>query len=89
MSKYIIGKEAKEHPERFIYDCYAVSNHYGNMGFGHYTAYAKNPVTNRWYEFDDSHVKMVNTSSQNQTVVTNAAYNLFYRQRVWHERNIQ
>lgn len=27
-----------------IYDLFAVSNHYGNMTGGHYTAYAKNPL---------------------------------------------
>ncbi|KAG2425706.1 hypothetical protein HXX76_013548 [Chlamydomonas incerta] len=26
-----------------LYDCFAVSNHYGSMGGGHYTAYAKLP----------------------------------------------
>jgi ubiquitin C-terminal hydrolase len=26
-----------------IYDCFAVSNHYGGMGGGHYTAYCKLP----------------------------------------------
>jgi len=25
-----------------LYDCFAVSNHFGSMGFGHYTAYVKN-----------------------------------------------
>jgi hypothetical protein len=40
-----------------IYDLYAVSNHYGNMGFGHYTAFARNPNNGKWYEFDDSRVQ--------------------------------
>jgi hypothetical protein len=53
MSKYIIG----ETDESMIYDCYAVSNHFGNMGFGHYTAFAQNPLDNKWYEFDDSSVR--------------------------------
>ena len=26
----------------------------GGLGGGHYTAYAKNPTKNKWYEFDDS-----------------------------------
>lgn len=42
--------------QSLIYDLYAISNHYGNMGFGHYTAYAKNHITGKWYDFDDSSV---------------------------------
>lgn len=53
---------------------YAVSNHYGNMGFGHYTAYGKNHITDKWYDFDDSSVTPIDESK----VVSDAAYNLFY-----------
>jgi ubiquitin carboxyl-terminal hydrolase 4/11/15 len=60
-----------------IYDCYAVSNHFGNVGFGHYTAYAKNEISKRWYCFDDSSVSEVNPHS----VITEAAYLLFYKKR--------
>ena len=67
-----------------IYDCFAVSNHYGNMGFGHYTAYAQNPVTNSWYEFDDSRVSKMD----GKDVATPGAYNLFYRKRDWHAKNM-
>jgi ubiquitin carboxyl-terminal hydrolase 4/11/15 len=35
------------------YDLFAISNHYGSLNGGHYTAYAKN-IDNKWYEFDDS-----------------------------------
>jgi ubiquitin carboxyl-terminal hydrolase 4/11/15 len=72
-----------------IYDCYAVSNHFGQMGFGHYTAYAKNPLTDKWYEFDDSRVSQVNPGQLERQIVTNAAYNLFYRRRDWHAKNIK
>ncbi|CAI2373272.1 unnamed protein product [Moneuplotes crassus] len=58
------------------YELYAVSNHYGNMGFGHYTAYAKNPLDNTWYDFDDSSVTEMNNPSQ---IVSEAGYNLFYK----------
>lgn len=40
-------------PDSLLYDLYAVSNHFGGLGGGHYTAYAKNPDTNKWYDFDD------------------------------------
>jgi ubiquitin carboxyl-terminal hydrolase 4/11 len=39
-----------------IYDLYAVSNHFGTMGGGHYTAYAVNPIYQKWFEYDDSNV---------------------------------
>jgi ubiquitin carboxyl-terminal hydrolase 4/11/15 len=43
-----------------IYDLYAVSNHFGGLGGGHYTAFAKNIYDNQWYNFDDSMVNVVN-----------------------------
>jgi len=60
-----------------IYDLYAISNHYGSLGGGHYTAFAKNNVTNKWYRFDDSSVSEVAES----VIVTPAAYILFYIRR--------
>ena len=61
-----------------LYDLYAVSNHYGSVGFGHYTAYARNPQTSKWHYFDDSRVSEVRDTSE---VITDAAYALFYRRR--------
>ena len=34
----------------------------GGTGGGHYTAYAKNPLDNEWYLFDDSRVSKANVS---------------------------
>jgi len=58
-----------------LYDLYAVSNHFGGLGGGHYTAYAR--VGTQWLEFDDSHVSPVADSA----VRSSAAYMLFYRRR--------
>lgn len=63
--------------ERFVYDLYAVSNHYGSMGGGHYTAYGKN-VNGNWYDFNDSSVSGVRDQG---SVVSAAAYVLFYKRR--------
>jgi len=60
-----------------IYDLYAVSNHFGSLGGGHYTAYAKNHRENKWYKFDDSYVSEVSP----EMVKTPAAYVLFYRRQ--------
>jgi len=42
--------------EPLIYDLYAVDEHLGGLGGGHYRAYALNHVTEQWYHFDDSYV---------------------------------
>mmetsp|Transcript_38971 Transcript_38971/g.34656 ORF Transcript_38971/g.34656 Transcript_38971/m.34656 type:complete len:129 (-) Transcript_38971:107-493(-) len=73
ISKYILGKDN----EGAVYDLFAISNHYGGMGGGHYTAYARNPFDNKWYDFNDSSVH----SSGNKELVSGAAYVLFYRKR--------
>lgn len=39
-----------------IYDLFAVSNHYGGLGGGHYTATCKNYKNSLWYDFNDSNV---------------------------------
>ena len=70
----MIGNHNKE---RIIYDLFAVSNHFGSLGGGHYTAYAKNPYYNQWFEFNDTNVSSINTNR----IVTEAAYVLFYRRR--------
>ncbi|KAN0061922.1 hypothetical protein ACQY0O_005917 [Thecaphora frezii] len=61
-----------------IYDLYGVDNHFGGLGGGHYTAYAKNPSDGKWYEFDDSSVRPV---PDPETVKSSSAYLLFYRRR--------
>lgn len=49
-------------------------NHYGTCDGGHYVAFAKNPVNNKWLKYDDQEV----TSISQSDVVTQAAYILFY-----------
>ncbi|KAM9409777.1 ubiquitin carboxyl-terminal hydrolase 4 isoform 2-T2 [Pholidichthys leucotaenia] len=73
MSEFVCDPKAGP----YIYDLIAVSNHYGGMGGGHYTAYGKNKVDGKWYYFDDS---SVSPASEDQ-IVTKAAYVLFYQRR--------
>uniref|UniRef100_A0A0K2U5A0 Ubiquitin carboxyl-terminal hydrolase n=1 Tax=Lepeophtheirus salmonis TaxID=72036 RepID=A0A0K2U5A0_LEPSM len=54
MSPYIINPNYGP----AVYDLIAVSNHYGGMGGGHYTAMAKNKNDGEWYNFDDSNVQL-------------------------------
>ncbi|XP_048878468.1 ubiquitin carboxyl-terminal hydrolase 4 [Brienomyrus brachyistius] len=73
MSEFVCDPKAGP----YVYDLIAVSNHYGGMGGGHYTAYAKNKIDGKWYYFDDSSV----SSATEDQIVTKAAYVLFYQRR--------
>lgn len=70
LSSYMFDKNKFCHH----YALYAVSNHYGGMGGGHYTAFVQ-LGNNRWYEFDDNNVFAVDW----EKIKTPAAYVLFYR----------
>merc|ERR1712150_448342 len=65
------------HNGEAIYDLVAVSNHYGGMGGGHYTAYGKNKDDGKWYYFDDSSV----SGASEEACVTKAGYVLVYQRR--------
>ena len=71
LKEFIVGPD-KDHS---VYDLFAVSQHYGGTGFGHYTAVCKN--FGNWYSYNDSSVHSTNSSD----IVSNAAYVLFYRRR--------
>ncbi|XP_062188295.1 ubiquitin carboxyl-terminal hydrolase 8-like [Phragmites australis] len=72
LSSYIADKS--EQPDSH-YRLYAISNHYGNMGGGHYTASIFHEEGKGWYKFDDDCV----TPLSEDSIKTPAAYVLFYR----------
>lgn len=75
MSGYAADKDQDGRP--LIYDLFAVDNHFGGMGGGHYTAYVKDFVDNKWYYYDDSRV----TPTDPLESIKGSAYLLFYRRR--------
>lgn len=81
MAPFCLEKQTDH--ERLHYELFAVSNHYGSMGFGHYTAFAKSWRSGGmerypgWYSFDDSHV----SPAMVDQVKSNAAYILFYKRK--------
>lgn len=78
LGRHILGPASDgSTPESNKYDLYAVSNHYGGLGGGHYTAYCKMPDDNLWYLFDDGSVRCVPATE----VQSPAAYVLFYRRQ--------
>ena len=74
MGKYICGPD-KDHSK---YDLFAISQHYGGTGGGHYTAVCKN-IDGNWYDYNDASCYKSSTKG----IVNNSAYVLFYRKRNW------
>ena len=72
LKDFVIGPD-KNHSK---YDLFAVCQHYGSTGFGHYTAVCRN-YDGKWYSYDDS-----NCSETSETETqSSAAYVLFYRRQ--------
>ncbi|CAF1163178.1 unnamed protein product [Rotaria sordida] len=65
------------------YDLIATCNHMGLIDGGHYTAYAKHPISNMnaWYKFDDSCVTRIKPEDVEFEIVSREAYLLFYIRR--------
>ncbi|KAL7720553.1 Ubiquitin carboxyl-terminal hydrolase [Entamoeba marina] len=59
-----------------IYNLYAVSNHSGSLGGGHYVASARVHTNNKWYDFNDSSTSEIPGDSRN--IVSSSAYVLYY-----------
>ena len=75
IGKYVVNVDKQSNS---IYDLFAIGNHSGTLSFGHYYAYAKNHVTGKWYEFNDSYVSEI---YNDDNLITSNAYVLFYRKR--------
>ncbi|XP_033165064.1 ubiquitin carboxyl-terminal hydrolase 8 [Drosophila mauritiana] len=73
MNPYIARAESRAVTPK-TYQLYAVSNHYGTMEGGHYTAFCKSANYGKWFKFDDQVVSALDSSN----VVSSAAYILFY-----------
>ncbi|KAK6441950.1 hypothetical protein LTR95_001810 [Oleoguttula sp. CCFEE 5521] len=67
----------KEDDKEYIYDLFAVDNHFGGLGGGHYTASAKNFFDGQWYDYNDSSCSKLGDAPRRSA----AAYLLFYRRR--------
>lgn len=69
LREYVVGEDRGD----AVYDLIGISQHYGGLSSGHYTAICKN--FGRWYDFDDERVTKAGD------IVDSAAYMLFYRKR--------
>jgi ubiquitin C-terminal hydrolase len=72
LSNYIVAESEQKDAQ---YELIAISQHFGNLTSGHYTALCRN--RGEWYHFDDERV----SRSKINDVVSPAAYLLFYRKK--------
>jgi ubiquitin carboxyl-terminal hydrolase 4/11/15 len=79
LTKHVKGPSSAP-PGQLLYDLFAVSNHSGGLGGGHYTAFAKNCIDEKWYHFNDSRVSPV-VGNLREQLATDKAYLLFYKRR--------
>lgn len=59
--------------EPLLYDLYAVDEHLGGLGGGHYRAFAHNEGDDKWHHFDDSYV----TQSQARAAVVSMISHIY------------
>lgn len=79
MSPHLSHRMIQTNPlkqDDYTYDLLGVSNHYGNMMGGHYTAFCRSPVDGQWREFNDAKVTVLDGP-----IATREAYLLFYQRR--------
>ncbi|KAM0752242.1 hypothetical protein T439DRAFT_299975 [Meredithblackwellia eburnea MCA 4105] len=63
-------------PKGYVYDLYGVTNHYGNLSSGHYTAYVRSH--DKWNSIGDSKVTEVDSSTVQSA---KSAYILYFARR--------
>ena len=82
----LVGLDLKQYTSHYvdgehIYDLYGVINHCGDLRFGHYIAYTKNPINDKWYLYDDSNVLHIDDDKIEEKLNGPEAYVLFYKKR--------
>ena len=93
ISEFVLNDKEKTEAE---YELIGVSNHYGGLGGGHYTAYCYNSNAGRWFTYDDSSVSpmspeqvvvsLINVNKpfpyfHNFLLQSKAGYLLFYKRK--------
>ena len=74
LSRWLLTRQSEEVN---TYSLTGVICHHGVSGIGgHYTCYCYNPVSESWYQYDDSSVRIVDPST---VMNTDSAYVLFYK----------
>lgn len=64
-----------DHKKTYKYNLYSIAYHSGDVNSGHYIAFCKNFMNDKWYEYNDSSVKNIKNFDGN---IINNGYIFFY-----------
>ena len=73
ISKYVVEENSRKD---CLYDLCAISQHFGSLSSGHYTALCLND--DEWYNFDDEKISKITNA---KSVVSKGAYILIFRKK--------
>lgn len=69
--------------KKLLYELYGVIHHMGSLNGGHYIAFTKNLINNKWYKYDDNHIIYIGDESDNEhlydILINKNTYMLFYK----------
>lgn len=63
----------------YKFNLYGVVYHMGSLNGGHYIAYTKNPISNKWYKFNDDSVYHIPDEQIEKEIMDSGSYILFYK----------
>lgn len=69
------------YPIKHKYDLYGVIQHTGSLHGGHYIAHTKNPINNKWYEFNDDDVLHIPDDKIEKELISRDSYILCYKKK--------
>ena len=74
-------------PRNYSYNLYGVIYHVGSLSSGHYYAFTKNPLNNKWYRFNDSTVQYIPDEIIEREIMNGGSYILFYKKNYINSEN--
>lgn len=78
--KNVLGRGSPE--DATNYELFGVSQHFGSLNYGHYTAIVKHEPTGKWFLADDGSITVYEDESEwNTETLKESAYVLFYRRK--------
>lgn len=75
------GCYSEHYPRNHKYNLYGVIQHTGSLNGGHYYSHTKNPVNDKWYEFNDESVLHIPDHDVEEEIITARSYILFYKKQ--------